>query len=214
MITPVRHALVTAALVASAIVVAAVARPVPLAQAPQLDPLPYFIDEGDTRTGYEFSDHDLAIWALERWARTADPPFSLRAVPEREALVRLYWDPPDDGSFGEMRPIAVGGREGAEVFVRAKMEALGPELAERAKADPLWRDTIVYLTCLHELGHAMGLSHTADERDIMYFFGYGGDIVEFFGRYRRELKQRTDIRSVAGLSDADVARLHALRRRR
>jgi hypothetical protein len=204
------HALVASVLVTTA-ALAGGAGQRPIGGAFSDEPLPYFIAEGDGRSGYKFSDRELAVWALERWARTAEVPFTLLAVPEREARVRLYWDPPDDGSFGEMRPIEVGGREGAEVFVRADMDALGPELAQRARADSLWRDTIVYLTCLHELGHAMGLSHTAEKDDIMYFFGYGGDIVEFFGRYRRQLKARIDIRSVAGLSEADVARLRALR---
>jgi hypothetical protein len=46
----------------------------------------------------------------------------------------------------------------------------------------------------------------------MYFFGYGGDIVEYFSRYRRQLKSRSDIPSVSGLSDADITRLKALHR--
>jgi predicted Zn-dependent protease len=76
--------------------------------------------------------------------------------------------------------------------------------------DDLLRHSIVYLTCLHELGHALGLSHTASFNDVMYFFGYGGDIVEFFSRYRRQLRSRADIMRVSGLSPADIKRLHAL----
>ena len=76
--------------------------------------------------------------------------------------------------------------------------------------DPLWRDTIVFLTCVHEIGHALGLPHTAAERDIMYSFGYGGDIVEYFMRYRRKLKARSDMQTVSGLSDADRRQLRAL----
>jgi hypothetical protein len=52
--------------------------------------------------------------------------------------------------------------------------------------------------------------HTSDFRDIMYFFGFGGDIVEYFERYRRQLRVRDDIAAVAGVSDADVRRLREM----
>jgi hypothetical protein len=61
----------------------------------------------------------------------------------------------------------------------------------------------VYLTCLHETGHALGLPHTAAFDDIMYSFQYGGDIAEYFGRYRRRLQARDDIHKNAGMSEAD-----------
>ena len=73
--------------------------------------------------------------------------------------------------------------------------------------DPLLRDTIVYLTCLHESGHALGLRHTDQFDDIMYSFQYGGDIPEYFGRYRRKLMKREDIRKNSGLSMADRSTL-------
>jgi predicted Zn-dependent protease len=79
-----------------------------------------------------------------------------------------------------------------------------------AKRDPLFRDTVVYLTCLHESGHALGLPHTAQFADIMYSFGFGGDIVEYFGRYRRELSSRQRIQDHSGISPADREKLAAL----
>jgi Matrixin len=109
-----------------------------------------------------------------------------------------------------MRPLMVGGRRGAAVYIRPDMESLGPDIAQFAGEDVLLRDGIVYLTCLHEFGHALGLEHTSDFADIMYYFGYGGDVAEYFARYRKQLHSRNDIASVSGLSDGDMRRIRAL----
>jgi predicted Zn-dependent protease len=109
-----------------------------------------------------------------------------------------------------MRPLIVGGQRGAAVFIRPDVESLGQDIARRARGDMLLRDSIVYLTCLHELGHALGLEHTRDSRDIMYYFGYGGDVVEYFSRYRAQIRTRNEIAMVSGLSDADVSRIKAI----
>jgi hypothetical protein len=156
-------------------------------------------------------DTELALWALESWQRAAGGALRFVAAPtEAEALVRLYWVPAAGGQYGEMRPIEVGGRRGAAVYIRPDTAALGEEIAARARVDELFRDTIVYLTCLHELGHALGLAHTAEFEDVMYFFGFGGDIEEFFGRYRRTLRERGDIRGSSGMSAGDLAQLEWL----
>jgi Matrixin len=156
-------------------------------------------------------DADLAVWAIEAWQRAAGG--TLKFVPaasEGDALVRLYWVPAAGGQYGEMRPLDVQGRRGAAVYIRPDTAALGPEIAARAGLDALFRETIVYLTCVHELGHALGLAHTAEFNDVMYFFGFGGDIDEFFGRYRRTLAERQDIRTSSGLSEGDLAQLSSL----
>jgi hypothetical protein len=172
--------------------------------------IPYFIADGTGLAGFRTADRELAAWAMAAWQRTAAGTLRLDAAPESTAIVRLYWANPREGQYGEMRPLTAQGRHGAAVYIRPDMDGLGPEIAQRAATDDLLRDSIVYLTCLHELGHALGLSHTASFNDIMYFFGYGGDIVEFFSRYRRQLRSRADIMRVSGLSPADVKRLHAL----
>jgi hypothetical protein len=173
------------------------------------EPIPYFISDGIKHAGYRPSDKELARWALDAWQRN-EKKLHFQTASESSALIRVYWVSSEEGQFGEMRPLTIGGRQGAAVYIQPDVSSLGPDLARGAQSDPLLRDTIVYLTCLHELGHALGLEHTSDYRDIMYFFGYGGDIVAYFGRYRSQLHSRNDIATVSGLSSADVAHIHAL----
>jgi len=189
----------------------AVAAAQPLGPLDATVPITYFIAGGTSAPGFRSSDRQLAVWAFEAWQRVAAKRLRFEpAAAEADAVVRLYWAEPNEGQYGEMRPLVVNGKRGAAVYIRPDVDALGQDIARRAKADTLLRDTIVYLTCVHELGHALGLTHTADFRDIMYFFGFGGDIVEYFDRYRRQLHSRGDIGTVAGVSDADVSRLRAM----
>jgi hypothetical protein len=174
------------------------------------NPITYFIADGSGKPGYHSSDRELARWALQAWQRSAANGFRFAAATESSALIRLYWAGPDSGEYGETRPIMVGGQQGAAVFIRPDIDSLGQDIARRARADGLLRDSIVYLTCVHELGHALGLEHTRDFRDIMYYFGYGGDVVEYFGRYRAQIRTRNDIAGVSGLSESDVNRIRAI----
>ena len=124
-------------------------------------------------------------------AKTGDP---------RKARIRLYWADAQRGMYGEARFVSEDHGPVAEVYVRP---------APLQHSDPLLRDAILYLTCVHEIGHALGLPHTSDFQDILYSFQYGGDIPEYFGRYRRRLRARGDIRDNSALSASD--REHLLR---
>jgi hypothetical protein len=170
----------------------------------------YFIAEGMEGSTYKPSDRELAAWALGAWERTLNGAVKFEPGEAPSALIRVHWVPAGGGQYGEMLPFVVNGRRGAAVMIRPDTDGLGPDIAQLAKQDPLLREAIVYLTCLHELGHALGLPHTSDFRDIMYAFGYGGDIPAYFGRYRNQLKSRADIARVSGLSDGDVAKIRSL----
>lgn len=141
-------------------------------------------------------DPQLADWALQAWQAASSGELEFTRVQEvRQARIRVFWTSAEQGLYGETRYVLVDGKPGAEVYV---LPAPLP-----VNGDRLLRDAIVYLTCLHETGHALGLSHTAVFDDIMYSFQYGGDIPEYFGRYRRKLHSRDDIRKYSGMSEAD-----------
>jgi len=171
-----------------------------LAAAADAATLHYWVEPcSDPETGCHVADPELAEWALEAWqTATAGKLAFQKSADIESAQIRVYWANGNQGLYGEARPIVVNGIRGAAVYVLPPAET---------RQDPLLRDTIVYLTCLHETGHALGLAHTAAFADIMYSFQYGGDIREYFGRYRRLLSAREDIRKHGGMSDDDRKRL-------
>lgn len=169
-------------------------------------PIGYYVVR--TGAGHADTDPELAVWALDAWSRSSEGRLRFEPAAEEDALIRVYFVPADYGLYGEMRPFLAGGRRGAAVYIRA--EGATRDLDAAGAADPLMRDTIVYLTCLHELGHALGLVHTDVFEDIMYFFGFGGDIDEFFGRYRRQIESRDDLARLGGVSRGDLAQLARL----
>jgi hypothetical protein len=157
--------------------------------AARAETLRYWVDPcSHPESGCLKGDPDLAQWALEAWAAASEGKLKVeKAASPEQARIRVHWVTPREGLYGE----AVGG----DVYVR-------PDAGQG-----LLRETVTYLTCLHETGHALGLSHTDGFADIMYNFQFGGDITEYFARYRRKLMRREDIRMNSGLSEADRQRL-------
>jgi len=160
-----------------------------LATVAQAGELRYWVEPCTrTETGCQAGDADLAQWAMEAWQGASGGKLRVvRSQSKEDAKIRIYWITTREGLYGETR--------GGDVYVRP---------------DPgtgLTRETVVYLTCLHETGHALGLSHTAQFADIMYNFQFGGDIEEYFGRYSRKLSRREDIRKQSGISPNDRIQL-------
>jgi Matrixin len=150
----------------------------------------------------------LAERAMRTWTMSAEGAFTLRRTfITREAGIRIFFNGAG-GNYGETRPHvdrATGLIDEAEVAIAADAPI---------QVDPLTRDIIVYLTALHELGHALGLEHTANFDDIMYLFRQPGDGPRYFGNYRKLLRSADDIGSVTatGLSAYDVVTLRELYR--
>jgi hypothetical protein len=147
---------------------------------------------------------DLVERAMKTWTGAAQGRFRLeRTAGTEAAAVRVHFFS-RDWRYGmtRARPDPVTGLiTEAEVVVAAD-----------AGGDALDRDIVIYLTALHELGHALGLSHTADITDIMYLFRVEGDGERFFGAYRRRLRSADDIGTAraTGLSSEDVRALRSL----
>ena len=141
--------------------------------------------------------------AMKTWTTAADGRFTLVKAWESTAPVRLHFMAADY-RYGVTAPRLnreTGQLVKAEVYVAAD-----------AGRDPLERQIIVYLTALHELGHALGMEHTNDITSIMYLFRQPDDGNTFFGSYRRRLKSADDIGApmATGLSADDVVVLQAL----
>ncbi len=162
---------------------------------------------------------DIAVWietasappgadrlverALRVWTNAAGGGLRLHRGAAADASIRVRFIRPG-AVYGETLPRAdprTGLLVGAEVGITA------PE-----DGDALERQIVVYLTALHELGHALGLAHTDAFTDIMYRFRRADDGARYFGAYRARLGSDADIGSPAatGLSADDVAALRAL----
>ena len=153
----------------------------------------------------------MAEWAFQDWARASNGKLHLERVSQRrQANIRVHWAAANQGLYGEAVPFVEDGLEGFEVYVLPDLSGMGRDISQAARLDSLLRDSIVYLTCLHETGHALGLAHTNQFADIMYSFQFGGDIPEYFGRYRRQIKTRADIEKTTGTSSNDRARFASI----
>ena len=144
-----------------------IGRPVSRVACAAGEAIPYFIADGAGVPGYQSSDGELARAAFEAWARESAGRLRFVEAGEADAIIHLIWIAPGSGVYGEMRRVIIDDRPRAFVYVTPGINGQGPAIARLAARDPLLRDTIVYLTCVHELGHAVGLPHTAESGDLV-----------------------------------------------
>ena len=142
--------------------------------------------------------------AITTWSRAASGRITLEKSSMRDAAAIRVRFAQSDGIYGEAAPRidrTTGLISSAEV-------AIASELA----GDDLQQRIVIYLTALHELGHAIGLPHTNAFDDIMYSFRRPDDGERYFGAYRRRLRSAEDIGSdrATGLSPTDLTALRSL----
>jgi hypothetical protein len=146
---------------------------------------------------------DLVIRALNTWTVAAAGLIELRpTTTESGAGVRVrFMDA--RSRYGETDP---------RIDRNGRIVAADVAIASSVEGDAIDRAIVVYLTALHELGHAIGLPHTDRFDDIMYSFRLPGDGARYFGRYRSLVGTVADIGSprATGLSPADIRALRAL----
>jgi hypothetical protein len=147
---------------------------------------------------------ELVERAMKTWSDAADGRLVLvRAASRDEAAIRVFFVQ-SDTTYGEAAPRvdpATGLIARADVAINAAV----PD-------DPLDARIVVYLTALHELGHAIGLAHSDTFSAIMYRFRRPDDGARYFSAYRSKLRSIADVGSAraTGLDPEDISAFRRL----
>lgn len=182
---------------------AATAAGAPSGVPPRWDPtleIPLWIEQPKVPPGLV----EMVRRAARSWSRASGGALRFTDAAEFPSLGIRVRFVRDDENFGEAVPY-VDRRTGR--IVRADVV-----LVMDPPGDGLHKQLVVYLSALHELGHALGLSHVDDFGDVMYQFRRPADPDRFFLGYRKKLRSTRDIGSEAasGLTPQDVQALRRL----
>ncbi|MEO7599741.1 MAG: hypothetical protein ABIV50_12460 [Opitutus sp.] len=170
---------------------------------------------GQTTIRYWAGEHEksvLADWAMQAWAEGSSGLLRIQKVDTAdEAEIRFRWvNPQRRGLYGQSYTTNRDGKRISEVVINPSIESLGPDMSGAVAKDPLYGEVVLFLTCVHEAGHALGPAHTREFADIMYSFEFGGDFVAYFQRYRIKLKSRADIQRFTPLASGDIRQIKDL----
>lgn len=142
--------------------------------------------------------------ALKVWTDASGGRLTLVSAARREdAAIRIIFVS-SDTTYGEAAP-----RVDRTTGLIAQADVA---INSDTPADGLDARIILYLTALHELGHALGLPHSDTFSAIMYRFRRPDDGARYFGAYRQKIRGIDDIGSprATGLDAEDIAALRAL----
>jgi hypothetical protein len=142
--------------------------------------------------------------AMKTWTGAAGGRFTLKQTTKGDDAQMRVRFVSSDAVFGEAHP-RVDPRTDSIVAADVTINA-------DVVGDVMQQRIIVYLTALHELGHALGLRHTDEFDTIMYSFRRPDDGARYFGAFRQRVRSVDDIGSATatGLAPADIAALRSL----
>lgn len=149
----------------------------------------------------------LIARAMRTWTAAAQRRFTLQRLPEGRAgdaaAIRIMFRR-GNGIYGETSPQLDN--------LTGRIASADIVIAEPMGGDATLQRIVIYLTALHEIGHALGLPHTNDFGDIMYRFQQPDDGERYFGAFRSRMRDPDDIGTgrTTGLSAADVTALRSL----
>ena len=144
--------------------------------------------------------------AMKNWSDASNGQLTLvKSATRADAAIRIVFVS-SDHVYGEAAP-RLDPKTG---FIAQADIAINSAVPD----DPLDARIVVYLTALHELGHAIGLPHSDTFSAIMYRFRRPDDGRRFFGAFRQKVRSADDIGSAraTGLSDQDISALADLYR--
>jgi len=137
--------------------------------------------------------------AMKNWSDASDGQLTLVPAKSRaDAAIRIVFVA-SENVYGEAAPRvdpATGFIAQADIAINS---AVPPDRIDAR--------IVVYLTALHELGHAIGLPHTDTFSAIMYRFQRPDDGERYFGAYRRLVRSADDVGVTASHLDPEDVRV-------
>jgi tetratricopeptide (TPR) repeat protein len=133
-----------------------------------LMPIVVYIEPGNDIPGYHENYSKIAKQAFEDWADASNGKYAFTFVDDpRRATIQLTWTndatkfPLHNESFqagSSCCSFTESGIDNAKIFILT----IAPDKGG------LVNDNIIHWVCLHEVGHALGLSHSPSDGDVMF----------------------------------------------